>query len=259
MAPLLRQPLLVALLLAEQAPATCCAANVVAPGAQLQKLVDGAIAAGARRLVVPPGDYLFNTTQENFQVHGAEQLQIDATGATVWLWPGSFVDIRDSRRSTIRGLTVDFSPPCFSQGSVTAVSTANRSFELSVEDGFLPPDLELHPQFNSTEVKIIYWSSTTRRLLPQLGSNPWDPTLSHCAGSLCTIVLGDRGNPLPAVGDLVTASPRIGANMVIQTWYTSGYRSTNCSQISTLNVRAPSNIGSMHNIGADSKGGCLGE
>ena len=40
MAPLLlRQPLLVALLLAEQAPAACCAANVVAPGAQLQKLV----------------------------------------------------------------------------------------------------------------------------------------------------------------------------------------------------------------------------
>ena len=122
------------------------------PGQQLQALVDGAIAAGAKGLVVPPGDYLFNTSQDNFEIHGADGLEIDAAGATVWLWPGSFVDIRNSQRSTVRGLTLDYSPPCFSQGAVTAVHAASHSFELAVADGFLPPDIKLHPQFNATEV-----------------------------------------------------------------------------------------------------------
>lgn len=49
-------------------------------------------------------------------------------------------------------------------------------------------------------------------------------------------MLGDGTNPLPTVGDLVTVSPRIGANMVIQTWYTSGYRQTNCSEMGAVNV-----------------------
>ena len=71
-----------------------------APGQQLQALVDRAITSSATRLVVPPGDYLFNGTQDNFAVHGAVDLEIVATGATVWLWPGSYVDIRDSQRST---------------------------------------------------------------------------------------------------------------------------------------------------------------
>eukprot|EP01051_Picozoa_sp_SAG22_P015935 SAG22_NODE_2160_length_2915_cov_4.330256_4_plen_192_part_00 len=180
-------------------------AAAAAPGQQLQALVDGAIASGAARLVVPPGDYLFNASQSNFAVHAAVDLEIVAAGATVWLWPGSYVDVRDSQRSTISGLTVDYSPPCFSQGAVTAVHPPSHSFELAVADGFMPPDISLHPQFNATEVKIIYWSPTTRTILTQPGSNPWDPKLSHCSGRSCTIVLGDARNPLPAVGDLVTA------------------------------------------------------
>ncbi len=213
------------------------------PGRELQILIDAAIASGDRQLQIPPGDYLFNTTHANLEVLGAENLVIDAAGVTVWLWPGAFVDVRDSEHSTIRDLTVDYSPPCFSQGSVAAVYSANHSFELVVESGFLPPDIRLHPQFNATEVKLIYWSPTTRLMLQQPGSNPWDPTRSSCVGPRCTITLGDRSNPLPAIGDLVTASPRIGANMVIQTWYTSGYRHTNCSEMSAVNI-------TMHGAGS---------
>ena len=62
------------------------------------------------------------------------------------------MDVRDSTATTIRGMTVDFNPPCFSQGRVSAVHAASHSFELAVADGFLPPDIKLHPQFNATEV-----------------------------------------------------------------------------------------------------------
>jgi hypothetical protein len=213
------------------------------PGRELQNLINGAIASGNRQLQIPPGDYLFNTTRANLEVHGADNLAIDAAGVTVWLWPGAFVDIRDSQHSTIRDLTVDYSPPCFSQGSVAAVHSANRSFELVVEPGFLPPNTHLYQQFNATEVKLIYWSPTTRLMLHQPGANPWDPTRSSCVGPRCTITLGDHSNPLPAVGDMVTASPRIGATMVIQTWYTSGYRHTNCSEMSAVNI-------TMHGAGS---------
>ena len=142
------------------------------PGAKLQALVDHAIASGSKSLTIPPGDYLFNTTRANFEIHGAEGLQILAAGATVWLWPGSFVDVRSSRRTTVSGLTVDYDPPCFSQLVVTAVNSAARSFSATVEPGFLPPDAAKHPQFNATEVKVIYWSAQTRLLLPQPSANP---------------------------------------------------------------------------------------
>ena len=51
------------------------------------------------------------------------------------------MDVRDSTATTIRGMTVDFNPPCFSQGRVSAVHAASHSFELAVAKGFLPPDL----------------------------------------------------------------------------------------------------------------------
>lgn len=47
---------------------------------------------------------------------------------------------------------------------------------------------------------------------------------------------GSIRNPLPPKGGLVTIGPRIGAGMVIQSWYSSGYRCTNCSQFLTDNV-----------------------
>jgi hypothetical protein len=123
------------------------------PGSSLQKLVDGAIAVGAKRLVVPPGDYLFNTTKSNFELHSASGLTVEAKGVTVWLWPGAFVDVRHSHMTTIGGLTVDFDPPCFSQGKAVAVDPASHSFKLAVDPGFVPPDLNVSPQFNATEVR----------------------------------------------------------------------------------------------------------
>lgn len=226
--------LVLVLLLPPQSDRTAQAVSL--PGAKLQALVDHAIASGSKSLTIPPGDYLFNTTRANFEIHGAEGLQILAAGATVWLWPGSFVDVRSSRRTTVSGLTVDYDPPCFSQLVVTAVNSAARSFSATVEPGFLPPDAAKHPQFNATEVKVIYWSAQTRLLLPQPSANPWDPQRSHCTGSACVIALGLAKNPLPSTGDLITIGPRIGANMEIQTWYTSGYRQTNTSTMVTQNV-----------------------
>eukprot|EP00035_Acanthoeca_spectabilis_P027822 m.467932 g.467932 ORF g.467932 m.467932 type:complete len:541 (-) comp27068_c0_seq1:65-1687(-) len=212
------------------------------PGSVLQQLIDSAIDAHAKSLVIPPGDYLFNDTAAFGDglgapsVIGAHDLNITATNVTVWLYPGGFVNVRDSAHISIIGLTVDFDPPCFSQGQVTAVHDSNHSFELAVEPGFLPPNLRLYPQFNATEVKVIYWDSKTRQLLPQPGANPWNPDASQCSGTACKIVLGSRSAPLPKVGGLVTLSPRIGATMDIRTWYSSAYRLTNCTAVTSREV-----------------------
>ena len=42
----------------------------------IQSLVDHAIATGAKHLSIPPGDYFFNDTRSDFQVHGAQGLEI---------------------------------------------------------------------------------------------------------------------------------------------------------------------------------------
>ena len=71
------------------------------PGSELQKLVDDAVASGAKDVLLPPGDYLFNVSRSNFRLHNAVHLNVIATGVTVWLWPGNFVDIKNSQSSSM--------------------------------------------------------------------------------------------------------------------------------------------------------------
>lgn len=69
------------------------------PGSTLQALVDAAVVSKASSVVLPPGEYSFN--RQNFEIYNASSLNILATGVTVWLWPGHFVDIRDSQSSSM--------------------------------------------------------------------------------------------------------------------------------------------------------------
>ena len=67
-----------------------------------------------------------------------------------------------------------------------------------------------HPQFNATEVKLIYWSADTRRILPQPGANPWDPVASRCTGSTCA-ALGCRTLSVSPTGKTTRLLNRYGA------------------------------------------------
>ena len=56
--------------------------------------------------------------------------------------------LSDCERTTIAGLTIDYDPPPFSQGTVTTVDLEAETFDLALDEGCLPPD---HPAFDSAK------------------------------------------------------------------------------------------------------------
>ena len=156
--------LLSVLVLQAHAHAILVPGKIPPSAAQLQSDLDAAIAARVPKFTIPPGEYRFNDSNASLIIDGATDIEIVGTGATVWLSPGSLVHALSSRRTTIRGLTVDFSPPCFSQGVVRAVDTISNSILFDVDPGFLPPVPSQHLQFGAAEVKVIWWDATTRLL-----------------------------------------------------------------------------------------------
>jgi hypothetical protein len=188
--------------------------SLAAPSpSQIQSLVNDAIKGGEPRFVVPPGEYPFNAS--NFVVSSASSFELDASGAKFLFNPGSGIAVEHSRSTTIRGLSMDYKPPCFSQGRIVKVqppsSNTLGSIDFEVDDGFLHPDPAVHPIFGSAEVKVIYWNNHTRLIKKQAGANPWDPSRSKSlGGSMYRVGLGNQWatGMGPEIGDLVTLSPR---------------------------------------------------
>lgn len=102
-----------------------------------------AAAAGKKRFVIPPGDYRFGPGgPENLHLKNAGDLEIEATGATFWLYPFQRKDgilFENCRNVTLRGLTVDYFPKPFPQGKVTEVNAAEGYIEFHLDPGYSSP------------------------------------------------------------------------------------------------------------------------
>lgn len=151
--------------LGARAAAAAPAAPAVTP---LQALIDAAVAAGLPSLSLAPG---------GVYAQGAAPLVVTASdfallgnGARVVFAPGAGVVIERSTRVEVRGLTVAYDPPCFSQGAVVAVnaSARPREFLFRLDAGWpSPPDA---PAFASVETKLQFYDAATTRRVPQSGA-----------------------------------------------------------------------------------------
>ena len=108
------------------------------PAAELQAMVDKAIAAGHAELVVPPGEYRGPAVAGAvLTIDGAVNLALKADGVRLvatTLHP--VVSIVNSKGLNVRGLTIDLDPLPFTQGEVIAVAGDGLSFEVKVHDGY---------------------------------------------------------------------------------------------------------------------------
>lgn len=111
------------------------------------------------RITIPPGDYLFHArwSQQSTLKHLAD-LEIDATGATFWFEPPMIHGLlfEDCRNVTIRGLTVDFTRPCWFQARVTGVDRADGTITAALMPGYEPCDAEGHPETSGTRALMFY-------------------------------------------------------------------------------------------------------
>ena len=146
--------------------------------------------------------------------------------------------------ASISGVTIDYGPPCFSQGLVAAAG--HGTVRYTVDEGFPAPDS--NARFSAMRVKVINWDATT-----QLSKNA-----RLMNQSLPVKGLGNRSceigvPPGPShpkrevkVGQVITVAPRMGHTVLL----------TNCSccTVEGLTVHGASDMalveygGAGHNV-----------
>jgi hypothetical protein len=108
--------------------------------AMLQMLRDASVAK-RRKIVIPPGDYLFHADWSRAStLVGLENLEIIAEGVTFWFEPPMVHGLlfEKCRNVTVRGLTIDFTRPCWFQARITEVDRTAKTIRATIQEGYEP-------------------------------------------------------------------------------------------------------------------------
>ena len=106
-------------------------------------------------------------------ITNASDLVIETLGVTFVFYYGYGVDISNCRNLTVRGLTLDYNPVNYAQGTVVTVTNAT-SVATSFDDAFLPLDTTTEPfnnQGGTTGAKVRFWYPSSKKVLPKINVN----------------------------------------------------------------------------------------
>ncbi|TWU28371.1 right-handed parallel beta-helix repeat-containing protein [Bythopirellula polymerisocia] len=108
----------------------------------LQAFIDGEIATGLRRVVVPPGRYRVEPTNGvHLRLHDIENVEIIADDVEmICTQTTRAVDIEGCRGLTLRGLSIDYDPLPFTQGRIVGLSADKSVHEIEILEGYPPAD-----------------------------------------------------------------------------------------------------------------------
>jgi hypothetical protein len=101
--------------------------------------------AGQAKIVIPPGDYLFHARwSQASTLKGLANLEIRAEGVTFWFEPPMIHGLlfEDCRKVTLRGLTIDFTLPCWFQARVMEVDRDCNTIRAALMPGYEPRDAQ---------------------------------------------------------------------------------------------------------------------
>jgi hypothetical protein len=101
--------------------------------------------AGQAEIVIPPGDYLFHARwSQASTLKGLANLEIRAEGVTFWFEPPMIHGLlfEDCRKVTLRGLTIDFTLPCWFQARVMEVERDRNTIRAALTPGYEPRDAQ---------------------------------------------------------------------------------------------------------------------
>ncbi len=122
-------------------------ASAALPGAGevfgLQAFVDGRLAAGDTKIIVPPGRYrVVPRGGHHLLLHDLDSVEIIADGVEmVCTETTRAVTISHCRNVTLRGLVIDYDPLPFTQGRIESMSPDKKSHEIALFDGYPAADL----------------------------------------------------------------------------------------------------------------------
>ncbi|HEY8904227.1 MAG TPA: right-handed parallel beta-helix repeat-containing protein [Chthoniobacterales bacterium] len=125
-------------------------------GTQIQRALAFALKRGDTAVSIVPGNYRFKSPQA-LLIESANNLSIEAQGVTFWLIPGqSAMRLKNCANIRIHGLSVDYSPLPYAQGTVIRINRGTRNIEMKPTAGFSPISQKwlIHPG----QVKALFYS-----------------------------------------------------------------------------------------------------
>lgn len=162
----------------------------------LQAAIEQAINNGDASLTIAPGEYRIDSISDNdaiLQIESAHDLEIIANGVTfIATTLKQILDVDTSSNLTIRGLTIDYDPLPFTQGTVISKAPDNSWF-----------DIQIHSGYDVTTVlrRIIFYDPVTRLLKNNMRVR-FEPSITQISSDVLHIETGPLDDAL-AVGDLV--------------------------------------------------------
>ena len=169
-----------------------------------------ASACGAGQVRIAPGEYLFHANYSGAStLKGLANLEIIAEGVTFWFEPRMVHGLlfEHCRDVTLRGLTVDFTIPAFTQARITHIDRKSKSIRADLMRGYEPRD-EYGKLETAGERKLIFYDANGDFINHRHTRSDW--TLSGNT----MVYAKARVNPIPSalkVGDFVVSPIQTGA------------------------------------------------
>jgi len=190
------------------------AADPVEQAAALQGAIDRAIANGDAQLTIEPGTYRIAPPRghaPHLKIHGAKGLAIIADGVTLICTELNLaIDIQDSDGLTLQGVTIDYDPLPFTQGTVEAVSDDGERIDIRLDDGYPDTTERVNVYFwepDGSRIKAESWTRYGKSLTPLSAD---DTMAGGFAGNrLVRLDQGRRFDDQIAPGDRVTMKTNI--------------------------------------------------
>lgn len=164
------------------------------------------------KIVLPPGDYLFHARwSQASTLKQLENLEISAEGVTFWFEPPLVHALLfdHCRNVTVRGLTIDFTIPCWFQARITEVDRTTKTLRATLMKGYEPRTSNGAAE-NKGSRALMFYDADGRFINHQHSPGTWEA--SEDGASVIVSKIERAGIPAALQsGDYVVATLRTGA------------------------------------------------
>lgn len=119
-----------------------CSAGDAEASRDLPDMIQAAILRGDTSIRIPPGRYYVRPEMgTHLRLEGVSDFTINATGVEmVCSETTRAILIEECENVTIRGLTIDYDPLPFTQGTIVAISDDRKSHTIRIDEGYPPAE-----------------------------------------------------------------------------------------------------------------------
>ena len=166
-----------------------------------------------KKVVIPPGEYLFHANwSKESTLSDLADLEIIAHGVTFWFEPPLIHGLlfKNCRRVILRGLTIDFTLPCWFQARVTEIDRDSKQVRAKFINGYEARDANGKLETAGNRA-LMFYDSEGGFINSRHSPGDWAVTNSSDGSLLCQNI---KRAGIPAklrIGDYVVGTLRTGA------------------------------------------------